>query len=69
MSHMTDTENVSFNGGILSNPEPQKLRDVLQHLRESYCGYIGWDINHIGERKRLIFMREKAENFKEFKNS
>jgi len=46
-----------------------KLSSILTHLRESYCGYIGWDIKHIHEREKVIFIREKAEAFGEWKRN
>lgn len=47
--------------GILSNKEPQKLRDILNKLERAYCSTIGVEYMHITSREECNFMREVFE--------
>lgn len=49
--------------------EPMQLRELVEFLKYSYTGFIGWELSHINERTRLNWMREKAEGFKEYKDN
>ena len=48
--------------GFLSEERPiRTLREVLQRLRESYCGSIGYEFMHIPDRDRCNWLRERIE--------
>lgn len=48
--------------GFLSEERPiRTLREVLQRLRESYCGKIGYEYMHIPDRDRCNWLRERIE--------
>jgi 2-oxoglutarate dehydrogenase E1 component len=46
-----------------------KLRDIVDFLNKTYCGAIGWEISHIMGHDRLVWMRQKAESFLEFRDN
>jgi len=56
-----DLETV-FNTGTLVGPERASLREILQHLRETYCGTIGAEYMYISDpaQKRWIQSRLEA---------
>jgi 2-oxoglutarate dehydrogenase E1 component len=56
-----DLETV-FNTGTLVGPERATLREILQHLRETYCGTIGAEYMYISDpgQKRWIQQRLEA---------
>ena len=37
------------------------LADALPHLRETYCGTIAYEIEHIASHRQRIWLREKIE--------
>jgi 2-oxoglutarate dehydrogenase E1 component len=37
------------------------LADVLPHLRETYCGTIAYEIEHIASHRQRVWLREKIE--------
>ena len=48
--------------GFLSEERPiRTLREVLQRLREAYCGAIGYEFMHIPDRARCNWIRERVE--------
>ncbi len=51
-----------FNTGTLVGPERATLREILQHLRETYCGTIGAEYMYISDpgQKRWIQQRLEA---------
>ncbi|BDA47181.1 2-oxoglutarate dehydrogenase, mitochondrial [Coccomyxa sp. Obi] len=54
--------------GFLSEERPiRTLREVLQRLREAYCGTIGYEYMHIPDRERCNWLRERIETAEEFK--
>ncbi len=38
------------------------LADALPHLRETYCGTIAYEIEHIASHKQRVWLREKIES-------
>eukprot|EP00877_Chromochloris_zofingiensis_P000629 jgi/Chrzof1/10567/Cz05g03220.t1_OGD[v5.2] len=48
--------------GFLSENRPiRTLREILQRLRETYCGPIGYEYMHIPDRERCNWLRERIE--------
>ena len=43
------------------------LADALPHLRETYCGTIAYEIEHVGSHRQRVWLREKIESG-EFRN-
>ena len=43
------------------------LADALPHLRETYCGTIAYEIEHIASHRQRVWLREKIESG-EFRN-
>src|SRR4029079_13498191 len=37
------------------------LADALPHLRETYCGTIAYEIEHIASHRQRVWLREKIE--------
>jgi 2-oxoglutarate decarboxylase len=38
------------------------LADALPHLRETYCGTIAYEIEHVGSHRQRVWLREKIES-------
>src|SRR5207244_2801423 len=38
------------------------LADALPHLRETYCGTIAYEIEHIGSHRQRVWLRDKIES-------
>ena len=38
------------------------LADALPHLRETYCGTIAYEIEHIASHRQRLWLREKIES-------
>ena len=38
------------------------LADALPHLRETYCGTIAYEIEHIASHRQRVWLREKIES-------
>lgn len=55
-----DLEKTFFAGEEL-NMGSAKLKDIIQKLREIYCGDIGFEIAHLANREKRIWLREKIE--------
>lgn len=48
--------------GFLSEGRPiRTLREILQRLKETYCGNIGYEYMHIPDRERCNWIRERIE--------
>ena len=48
--------------GFLSEDNPvQTLRQILNRLRDAYCGNIGYEYMHISDRDQCNWLREKIE--------
>ena len=48
--------------GFLSEDNPvQTLRQILNRLRDTYCGNIGYEYMHISDRDQCNWLREKIE--------
>ena len=39
----------------------ETLADVIPHLRETYCGTIAYEIEHIASHRQRVWLREKIE--------
>ena len=39
----------------------ETLADALPHLRETYCGTIAYEIEHISSHRQRVWLREKIE--------
>ncbi len=40
---------------------PRALREIIEHMRSVYCGNIGFEYNHIRERRKRRWLRERIE--------
>jgi len=38
------------------------LADALPHLRETYCGTIAYEIEHIASHRQRVWLREQIES-------
>ena len=47
--------------GIEVGMGPASLRDIVAHMREAYCGHIGFEYHHIGDRERRRWIRKRVE--------
>lgn len=61
--------NKGYNGGMGSSPYPLKLKELVEFLNKSQCGYLGWEIGHLTLQDHKVWMRKKAESFVEFKKN
>jgi 2-oxoglutarate dehydrogenase E1 component len=50
-----------FKSGSLVAPEPSTLHDILQILRETYCGNIGTEYMHIPDTSHKRWIQERLE--------
>ena len=39
----------------------KSLAEAYPHLRETYCGTIAYQIEHIGSHRQRVWLREKIE--------
>ncbi len=51
-----------FNTGSLSGSEQATLRDIVQHLKETYCGYLGAEYMHISSTTQKRWIQERLES-------
>ena len=56
-----DLETV-FNTGTLVGPERATLREILQHLRETYCGTIGAEYMYISDPGQKRWIQQRLES-------
>jgi 2-oxoglutarate dehydrogenase E1 component len=56
-----DLETV-FNTGTLVGPERETLREILQHLRETYCGSIGAEYMYISDMTQKRWIQQRLES-------
>jgi 2-oxoglutarate dehydrogenase E1 component len=56
-----DLETV-FNTGTLVGPERATLREILQHLRETYCGTIGVEYMYISDPAQKRWIQQRLES-------
>jgi 2-oxoglutarate dehydrogenase E1 component len=56
-----DLETV-FNTGTLVGPERATLREILQHLRETYCGTIGAEYMYISDPAQKRWFQQRLES-------
>ena len=50
-----------FDPGHLPLPEPSNLRDIVDLLRETYCGSIGVEYIHIQDRQKRRWLQQRME--------
>src|SRR5512134_4022945 len=55
-----DLETV-FNAGTLVGPERASLREILQHVRETYCGTIGAEYMYISDPAQKRWIQQRLE--------
>ena len=51
-----------FNTGTLVGPERASLRDILQALRETYCGSIGTEYMYISDMEQKRWLQQRLES-------
>jgi 2-oxoglutarate dehydrogenase E1 component len=51
-----------FNTGTLVGPERATLREILQHLRETYCGTIGAEYMYISDPAQKRWIQQRLES-------
>jgi 2-oxoglutarate dehydrogenase E1 component len=51
-----------FNTGTLVGPERATLREILQHLRETYCGTIGAEYMYISDPGQKRWIQQRLES-------
>jgi 2-oxoglutarate dehydrogenase E1 component len=56
-----DLEKV-FNTGSMVGPQQAKLREILAHLRETYCSHIGAEYMHITSTSEKRWIQERLES-------
>jgi 2-oxoglutarate dehydrogenase E1 component len=50
-----------FRAGMDCGLENATLREIIRHMKKVYCGNIGFEYNHIRDRVRRRWIREKIE--------
>jgi 2-oxoglutarate dehydrogenase E1 component len=51
----------SFDAGHLPLPSPAPLRDIVELLRETYCGVVGVEYMHIQDRDKRRWLQSRME--------
>jgi 2-oxoglutarate dehydrogenase E1 component len=51
----------TMSGFLAANRPKMKLRDIIQRLKETYCGTIGYEYMHIQDRSKCNWIRERIE--------
>lgn len=51
----------TFNTGSLAGPAQATLRQILDHLRETYCGHVGAEYMHISSTSQKRWLQERLE--------
>ena len=51
----------TFQAGIEVGLGPTTLRAIVEHMRAAYCGHIGFEYHHIGNRERRRWIRQRVE--------
>ncbi len=51
----------TFQAGIEVGMGPVTLRQIIEHMREAYCGHIGFEYHHIDNREKRRWIRERVE--------
>ncbi len=57
-----DLDEEFYTDTFIPNNEKMKLKDILQSLKEIYCGNIGLECNHIMESEERRWFQRKFEN-------
>jgi 2-oxoglutarate dehydrogenase E1 component len=50
-----------FNTGTFMGPEQAPLRDIIQHLRDTYCGTLGVEYMYLSSRAEKRWIQERLE--------
>lgn len=50
-----------FNTGSLAGPAQATLRQILDHLRQTYCGHVGPEYMHISSTSQKRWLQERLE--------
>jgi len=50
-----------FNTGTFMGPEQAPLRDIIQHLRDTYCGTLGVEYMYLSSRAEKRWVQERLE--------
>ncbi|MGH7271056.1 MAG: thiamine pyrophosphate-dependent enzyme, partial [Polyangiaceae bacterium] len=58
----TDLEKTFSTAGMSGLPERAKLREIVQHLRETYCASIGVEFTHIEEPEPRHWLQQQMES-------
>ena len=56
----TDLDTI-FKTGSLAGPERATLRQILSHLRETYCDHVGAEYMHISDTSQKRWLQERLE--------
>ncbi len=51
-----------FNTGSLAGVEQATLRDIIHHLRETYCGHLGAEYMHISSTTQKRWIQQRLES-------
>ena len=51
----------TFAAGVEVGLGPATLSAILEHLKEAYCGHIGFEYHHIDDRERRRWIRRRIE--------
>ncbi|CAG0995473.1 partial 2-oxoglutarate dehydrogenase E1 component, partial [Burkholderiales bacterium] len=59
----TDTDlDLEFNTGSLVGPERATLREIIEHLRATYCGSIGMEYMYLTDAPQKRWLQERIES-------
>ncbi|EKX41726.1 hypothetical protein GUITHDRAFT_141727 [Guillardia theta CCMP2712] len=57
---------VSGRGGLIGSKEKKKLKEIIQIMKEAYCGTVGVEFTHIADLEQQNWIRSKFEKPKKF---
>lgn len=57
-----DLETVFPSAGVAGLPERARLREIIRHLEDTYCGSIGVEFTHIEEPEMRDWLQERMES-------
>ncbi len=52
---------VTFQAGQEVGLGPTTLRNIVDHMRQAYCGHIGFEYHHIDQREKRRWIRQRIE--------
>jgi 2-oxoglutarate dehydrogenase E1 component len=60
---LTDADmDVEFSSNLAGGPPRQKLRDLVEALRETYCGKLGAEYMHITDTGKRVWLQNRLES-------